>query len=65
MRHAELPWPRIEPAPSAMEAWSINHWITKEVLEFFKLLLKLKKSFRLNFWDFPNKDTLILLCLDP
>ena len=33
----ELPWPRIEPVPPAVEAWSHNHWITKEILlENFK-----------------------------
>ena len=24
-------WPRIEPAPLALEAWSLNHWTTREV----------------------------------
>ena len=23
--------PRIEPAPPALEAWNLNHWITREV----------------------------------
>ena len=32
MQHAELPQPGIEPVPPALEAWSLNHWITREVL---------------------------------
>ena len=27
----EIPWPRINPAPSAMEAWSLNHRAAREV----------------------------------
>ena len=26
-----LPWPEIEPTPPTVEAWSLNHWITREV----------------------------------
>ena len=33
-RHVELPQPGIEPMPPAVEAWSVNHWITKEVQNF-------------------------------
>ena len=31
--HEEIlvPWPRVEPAPPAMEAWSLNHLPTREV----------------------------------
>ena len=25
-------WPGLEPASAAMEAWSLNHWTGKEVL---------------------------------
>ena len=27
-----FPWPGIEPAPPAVEAWSLNHWTPREVL---------------------------------
>ena len=30
-RHAELPWPGMEPAPPAVEAQNLNHWTTREV----------------------------------
>ena len=26
-----VPQPRIEPMPPAVEAWSLNHWTTREV----------------------------------
>ena len=33
----DLPWPGIESVPPTVEAWSHNHWITKEILlENFK-----------------------------
>ena len=28
-----VPWPGIEPAPSALEVWRVNHWTAREVLE--------------------------------
>ena len=33
-----VPWPRIEPMSPAAEAWSLNHWTTREVprLDFSK-----------------------------
>ena len=31
-RHLELPGPGIKPECPAVEAWSLNHWTTKEVL---------------------------------
>ena len=32
-----VPWPGVEPAPAptAVEVWSLNHWISREVPEFF------------------------------
>ena len=36
-RHVELPWPGIEPMPPAVEAQSLNHWTTREILYFFFL----------------------------
>ena len=33
MQHGELPPLGTEPMPSATEAWSLNHWITREVQE--------------------------------
>ena len=27
-----VPWPGIRPVPPALETWSLNHWITREVL---------------------------------
>ena len=33
-----LPWPRIKPAPPALEAWSLNHWTTKEKSKSFCVL---------------------------
>ena len=32
-QHTKLPQPGIKPAPSAVEAWSLNHWTTREVPE--------------------------------
>ena len=29
-----LPWPGIKPMPHAVEAWSLNHWTTREVSNF-------------------------------
>ena len=36
-----VPWPGFKPRPSALEAWSLNRWITKEVAlqNFFKEIL--------------------------
>ena len=35
-------WPGIEPVPSALEAWSLNHWTAREVSSvFYKWWLKL------------------------
>ena len=31
MRHGDLPQPGIKPMPPAVEAWSLNHWTTREV----------------------------------
>ena len=33
-----VPWPGIEPAPLALEAWSLNHWATREfpLYNYFK-----------------------------
>ena len=28
-----VPWPGIEPVPPAVEAWSLNHWASREVPE--------------------------------
>ena len=36
-----VPRPGIEPAPPAVEAWNLNHWIAREVPIFFFLLLKI------------------------
>jgi len=33
-----VPQPGIEPASLALEAWSFNHWIAREVLLCFELL---------------------------
>ena len=33
-----VPWPGIEPAPPAVEAWSLNHWGTREVPIFCILI---------------------------
>ena len=41
-------WPGIEPTPPAVEAWSLNHWTTREVL-FYSSVCKLLFSFGL--WD--------------
>ena len=27
-----VPGPQIEPSPPAVEVWSLNHWITREIL---------------------------------
>ena len=41
-----VPWPGIEPEPSAFGAWSLSHWTPREVLTtvFFFFF------FKLNFW---------------
>ena len=36
-----VPWPGIEPAPSAVKARSPNHWTTRELLHLFILLSSL------------------------
>ena len=36
-----VPWPEIEPVPPEEEAWSLNHWTTKEVP---RTVLYLQKS---------------------
>ena len=33
-----VPWPGIEPMPPALQAWSLNHWTTREVLRVIALL---------------------------
>ena len=30
LQQVELPHPGIEPEPPAVEAWSLNHWTTRE-----------------------------------
>ena len=32
-----VPWPGIEPTPSPLEAWSLNHWTTKSPIFHFKI----------------------------
>ena len=58
-----VPWPGIEPVPPALEAWSLNHWTTREVpvlqetpLNFLLLApllppLKHGSSFRFSTWQ--------------
>ena len=29
--YGTVPWPRIEPRPPALEAWSLNQWITRDI----------------------------------
>ena len=36
--HVELPEPGMEPAPSAVKAWSLNPWTSREVLLVFSFL---------------------------
>ena len=38
-----VPWPGIEPTPTALEAWSLNHWTAREVPEE-RISLKEKKK---------------------
>ena len=38
-----VPWPQIEPRPPALGAWSLSHWMTREVPN---LILVLKCLFR-------------------
>ena len=35
-----VPWPGIEPVPPAVEAWSLNHWTTREVPAIFDLFFR-------------------------
>ena len=30
-----VPWPGLEPSPTALEVWSSNHWTTREVLSYY------------------------------
>ena len=39
-----VPWPGVEPTPSAVEAWSLNHWNSKEVPHAWFLLLAVNKT---------------------
>ena len=34
-----VPQPGIEPVPPAVEAWSLNHWTTREVLVYFYIYM--------------------------
>ena len=55
MQHVELPWPGIEPASPAVEAWCLNHWTTREVLpilSFFRV--KFRKIQKLCYRDHPR-----------
>ena len=43
-----VPWPEIKPLPSALEEWTLNHWITREVLpaDFLKINFLYWKDFK-------------------
>ena len=43
-----VPQPESKPLPSALEEWSLNHWITREVLpaDFLKINFLYWKDFR-------------------
>ena len=45
-----IPWPGIEPMPSALVAWSLNHWTTREVNIFTLLLFKILLYFYISFY---------------
>ena len=34
-----IPQPGFEPRPSTVEAWSLNHWTTREVPEVMHILI--------------------------
>ena len=42
-----FPWPGIEPMPTAVEAQSLNHWTTKELLVIPSFLLGLNLAVEL------------------
>ena len=41
-------WPGVEPAPHALEAWSLNHWTTREVPHVF--LVKFPQVFPISLF---------------
>ena len=55
-----VPQPGMEPMPPALEAWSLNHWTTWEVLPP-SLLLKFSLLLLIQQWDFVS--SYIPLCL--
>ena len=44
-----VPQPGIKPMPPAVEAWSLNHWTTREVPVYLPLFLIF-----LNFFSYPT-----------
>ena len=54
-----VPWPGVEPTPSAVEAWSFNHWTSKEVQDAWFLLLAVNKTLWVqpcHFWQVVTED---------
>ena len=51
-----VPPPGTEPVPSAVEAWSINHWTAREVPEGVFFFLKTWQNYRMATlcWPFPH-----------
>lgn len=47
-------WPRMEPVPSTVEAWNLNHWTTKEVPNHF---FKLEDNCFTIMWSLPYINT--------
>ena len=56
-----VPWPGIEPAPPALEAWSLNDWTTGEVpwTAILKFLCMLYTRLTLGQEDSPGGPNLI------
>ena len=38
-----VPWPGIEPGPPALDAWSVSHWIAREVPDLIIISFSVKK----------------------
>ena len=46
-----VPWPRIKPGSPALDAWSLGHWTTREVLKHFSLWWNLNSlTYFYNLW---------------
>ena len=57
---ALVPWPGIKPAAPALKAWSLNHWTTREVPYWYRLLPDHDLNFRGSFFPHSRRKALLL-----